>query len=75
MNTAQDSLKQYAMLIDGEFVASAKTLPVVNPTTGQLISEFPCATPEDVNRAVLAAEKAQKTLGALPAIRRARPPA
>ena len=71
MNTVQTQLKKYEMLIDGEFVASAKTLPVVNPTTGQLISEFPCATPEDVNRAVLAAEKAQKPWSALPAIRRA----
>jgi acyl-CoA reductase-like NAD-dependent aldehyde dehydrogenase len=35
MNTAQDHLKRHEMLIDGEFVASATTLPVVNPTTGQ----------------------------------------
>jgi lactaldehyde dehydrogenase/glycolaldehyde dehydrogenase len=59
------------MLIDGEFVASEKMLEVVNPSTEEVISEFPSATVEDVNRAVLAAEKAQKPWAAQPAIRRA----
>jgi len=59
------------MLIDGEFVPSEKALEVLNPSTEQVISEFPNATAEDVDRAVLAAEKAQKAWAALPAIRRA----
>jgi lactaldehyde dehydrogenase/glycolaldehyde dehydrogenase len=71
MSTVQANLKHYEMLIDGEFVASAKTLEVVNPTTGQVVSEFPNGTREDVNRAVLAAERAQTSWAALPAIRRA----
>jgi lactaldehyde dehydrogenase/glycolaldehyde dehydrogenase len=71
MSATQTILKRYEMLIDGEFVASAKMLPVVNPATEEAISEFPCGTAEDVNRAVLAAEKAQKGWAALPAIRRA----
>jgi lactaldehyde dehydrogenase/glycolaldehyde dehydrogenase len=71
MSTVQANLKHYEMLIDGEFVASAKTLEVVNPSTGQVVAEFPNGTREDVNRAVLAAERAQKSWAALPAIRRA----
>jgi lactaldehyde dehydrogenase/glycolaldehyde dehydrogenase len=71
MSTTQPILKRYEMLIDGEFVASAKTLEVVNPATEEVISEFPSGTVEDVDCAVLAAEKAQKPWAALPAIRRA----
>lgn len=71
MTTAQASLKRYEMLIDGEFVASSKMTNVLNPTTEEVISEFPSGTIEDVDRAVLAAERAQKSWAALPAIRRA----
>jgi len=71
MNPIQIDLRHYEMLIDGEFVASKKTLTVTNPTTGQVISEFPNGTPEDANRAVLAAERAQKSWAKLPAIKRA----
>jgi lactaldehyde dehydrogenase/glycolaldehyde dehydrogenase len=71
MSTAQPVLKRYEMLIDGEFAAVAKTLEVVNPATEEVISEVPSGTVDDVNRAVLAAEKAQKPWAALPAIRRA----
>ena len=71
MNSAQVGLKRYEMLIDGQFVASAKTIGVVNPTTEEVISEFPSGTAEDVDRAVRAAERAQKSWAALPAIRRA----
>ena len=71
MSATQATLKCYEMLIDGEFVASRKTLPVINPATEEVIAEFPNGSVEDVNRAVLAAEKAQKSWAALPAIRRA----
>ena len=71
MSTAQPVLKRYEMLIDGEFAAVAKTLEVVNPATEEVISQVPSGTVDDVDRAVLAAEKAQKPWAALPAIRRA----
>jgi len=71
MSATQAAFKRYEMLIDGEFVPSAKMLQVVNPATEEVISEFPSGTAGDVNRAVLAAEKAQKDWAALPAIRRA----
>ena len=64
-------VKRYEMLIDGEFVASEKMLEVVNPATEQVISEFPAGTVADVDRAVLAAERAQKAWAKLPAIQRA----
>jgi len=70
MIAAEPGLKRYEMLIDGEFVASAGTLQVLNPTTETVISEFPSGTVEDVNRAVLAAERAQKPWAALPAVQR-----
>jgi lactaldehyde dehydrogenase/glycolaldehyde dehydrogenase len=70
MSAVHANLKRYEMLIDGEFVASSKTLPVVNPTTEQVIAEFPNGTVEDVDRAVRAAERAQKPWAALPAIQR-----
>jgi len=70
MMAAEVQLKRYEMLIDGDFVASSKTLQVVNPTTEAVISEFPNGTVEDVDRAVLAAERAQKSWAALPAVER-----
>ncbi len=71
MSTMQTSVKRYEMLINGEFVGSPRTIEVVNPSTEEVISEFPNCTVEDVNAAVLAAEKAQKSWAALPAISRA----
>jgi lactaldehyde dehydrogenase/glycolaldehyde dehydrogenase len=59
------------MLIDGEFAGSETMLPVLNPATEEVISEVPAATPEQVNEAVLAAERAQVDWARLPAIRRA----
>jgi lactaldehyde dehydrogenase/glycolaldehyde dehydrogenase len=65
------AIRQYQMLIDGEFVSSETMLPVLNPATEEVISEVPAATPEQVNSAVLAAERAQTDWARLPAIRRA----
>jgi lactaldehyde dehydrogenase/glycolaldehyde dehydrogenase len=65
------SIRQYQMLIDGEFVGSETMLPVLNPATEESISEVPAATPEQVDQAVLAAERAQPEWARLPAIRRA----
>src|ERR1039457_4495275 len=71
MGATAASLKRYEMLIDGEFVTSSRMLSVINPTTEEVISEVPACTIEDVNAAVLAAERAQGPWAALPAIRRA----
>jgi lactaldehyde dehydrogenase/glycolaldehyde dehydrogenase len=65
-------MKQYSMFIDGEFVKEATPMiKVDNPATEEVISEVPAGTPAHVDRAVLAAEKAQKAWAKLPAIERA----
>lgn len=66
-------MKQYQMFINGEFVANGarKMIPVVNPATEEIIAEVPEGTVEDVNLAVDAAEKAQKSWAKLPAVERA----
>jgi len=71
MSTTQASLKRYEMFIDGEFAGTSKTLQVTNPSTEEVISEFPNCSVEDVNAAVTAADRAQKAWAALPAIQRA----
>lgn len=71
MSTTQSTLKRYEMLIDGEFVATGKTLQVTNPSTEEVISEFPNCSAADVDAAVLAADRAQRGWAALPAIQRA----
>ena len=61
------------MFIDGEFVPnnSRKMGKVINPATEEFISQIPQGTREDVDNAVNAAERAQKTWAKLPAIERA----
>jgi lactaldehyde dehydrogenase/glycolaldehyde dehydrogenase len=59
------------MFIDGEFVGASKTIPVVNPSTAEIIAEVPSGTEADVDAAVLSAERAQVKWRELPAINRA----
>src|SRR5258706_16471226 len=56
----QTEIKTYQMLINGEWVASksAKTFPVYDPSTEEVIAQVPDANAEDVNRAVAAAKAA-----------------
>ena len=53
-------VKTYSMLINGEWVASksAKTFPVYDPSTEEVIAQVPDASADDVNRAVAAAKAA-----------------
>ena len=73
MAQSKTAIKRSEMFINGTFVpnASRKMIPVVNPATEELISEIPAGTPEDAALAVASAEKAQKSWGKLPAIKRA----
>ena len=66
-------MKQYRMFIDGAFVPNGKRrmVPVLNPSTEEELSVIPAGTPEDVDTAVWAAERAQKGWAKLPAIQRA----
>src|SRR6202007_671641 len=56
----QTEVKTYQMLINGEWVPSksAKTFPVYDPSTEEVIAQVPEAGPDDVNAAVLAAKAA-----------------
>ena len=56
----QTEVKTYQMFINGEWVASksAKTFPVYDPSTEEVIAHVPDASSEDVNRAVAAAKAA-----------------
>src|SRR6202161_1625038 len=53
-------VRTYQMYINGEWVASqsAKTFPVYDPSTEEVIAQVPDAGAEDVNRAVAAAKAA-----------------
>src|SRR3954462_15273617 len=53
-------VKTYQMFINGEWVTSksAKTFPVYDPSTEEVIAQVPDATADDVNRAVAAAKAA-----------------
>lgn len=66
-------MKNYQMFIDGEFVPnnSRKMAQVINPATEEVISQIPMGTREDVDAAVNAAERAQKSWAKLPAVERA----
>src|ERR1700674_1616343 len=56
----QTEIKPYQMFINGEWVGSksAKTFPVYDPSTEEIIAQVPDAGPDDVNRAVAAAKAA-----------------
>src|SRR5882757_9775174 len=56
----QADVKSYQMFINGEWVdsKSAKTFPVYDPSTEEVIAQVPEAGPDDVNKAVAAAKAA-----------------
>jgi phenylacetaldehyde dehydrogenase len=58
--TSQFISGNHRMLIDGKFVAAAsgKTLPVYNPSSGEVMADVPEAEAGDVDRAVRAARRA-----------------
>lgn len=67
----REKINQYQMLIDGEFVSSAKKFSVTNPFTEEIVSEVPEADEVLVDHAVRAAVNAQPDWASLPAIKRA----
>src|SRR2546428_2023597 len=62
MNTTlvKQTLKPFRLFIDGKWEAavSRRTIPVLNPATGEQLTTVPDAGPEDVDRAVKAARRA-----------------
>ena len=57
---AATEVRSAKMIIGGEEVdaADGQTFEVMNPATGQVIANVPLGGPEDVNRAVAAAQRA-----------------
>lgn len=66
-------VKEYQLFIEGEWVTSksGETIDVVNPTTEELVARVQNGTVEEAQRALEAAEKAQKQWKLLPARKRA----
>lgn len=60
-----------AALIDGQWVTSKKTFPVLDPATGEKLADVPDLTAEDTTRAIDAAHKAFPAWAAKPAKERA----
>ena len=56
------NIQAYKMLIDGQWVdaSDGKMFESVNPSTGEVWSQVPEATEQDVDRAVMAAHNAFK---------------
>lgn len=65
-------MKNLEMFIDGEFIKnqSDKWIDVINPSNEEVVSRQPEGTVEDTQRAIDAAEKAQKEWELLPAVER-----
>src|SRR5580765_1555518 len=55
---AKVNVKPGKLLIDGEWVDSAKTFDTINPATGEVLTQIAEASAADVDRAVLAARRA-----------------
>lgn len=66
-------LKKYQAFIDGKFrdAGSSKMIKVLNPATGEVVSEIPECSLAETRQAIDAAEKAQVSWAKLPAIQRA----
>lgn len=61
-----DFASNYRMTIDGQAVPVEATFDVVNPATGDVFAQAPAATAADLDRAVAAAQRAQKSWRATP---------
>jgi succinate-semialdehyde dehydrogenase/glutarate-semialdehyde dehydrogenase len=71
MNAKTTATVPTAALIDGEWVTTKKTFPVLDPATGDKLADVPDMTAEDARRAIDAAYKAFPEWAATPAKERA----
>lgn len=71
MNVKPSTPFPSAAFIDGEWVTSKKTFPVLDPATGEKLVDVPDLTPDDAKRAIDAAHKAFPAWAAKPAKERA----
>ncbi len=74
MTAVQDWMREISAKhwIANEYVAgSGKRTPVVDPATGEAIAEFAHATPDEIDKALAAASRAQREWWAMSALDRA----
>ena len=55
---AQSTTFPTAALIDGKWITSSKTFPVLDPATGEKLADVPDLNADDARRAIDAAHKA-----------------
>jgi lactaldehyde dehydrogenase/glycolaldehyde dehydrogenase len=53
-------MNAYKMLIGGEWISGAETMPVENPANEEVFAEVPVASPAEIEQALEAAERAQR---------------
>ena len=68
MSSVNVSVKRVANVVGGETITSPskRTLPVTNPTTGEVIAEVPMSTAAELDEAVAQAVEAQVGWGSTP---------
>ena len=68
MSSVNVTVNRVANFVGGETVASPseRTLPVTNPTTGEVIAEVPMSTAAELDTAVVSAVEAQQGWGSTP---------
>src|SRR5690554_1624886 len=66
--------REIPLFIDGEFVTSQskQLIPVTNPASQDVLCTVPCATPDEMERAIASAKAAFKTWKEVPVSERAR---
>jgi len=67
-SSAQGEVKRLKYCVDNRWLesSSGKTMPVMNPSTGEPLAETPCCTQEEVNEAVAAAARAYPSWSGTP---------
>jgi len=68
MSSVNVTVNRVANFVGGETVASPsqRTLPVTNPTTGEVIADVPMSTAAELDAAVVSAVEAQQEWGSTP---------
>ncbi len=62
---------EYKLLIDGKWTGNGSILEVKNKYDGSTVGALPTASPEDLNQAIDAAERAEDIMAEMPAYKRA----
>src|SRR5687767_5580778 len=64
-------LKEHKLYIDGQWIGGSEMMEVTNKYSGEIIGALPVATPEMIDQAIDAAERAAPIMAEMPAHKRA----